>query len=134
SPLRDFGTENDVLYHKTLSGPTVFPTPDKVDSIANGTRILPSKVVGCAAPCGVTVYSHRPLRLSQFSRTKRGLGYSCKTFVGSNWSAHSVVILPGTIVQSVFCPNKNCAWNVSAKHNSITVFLIIFHLKVMFER
>jgi hypothetical protein len=40
------GTEKVRLYHKTLSLPTTLLTPDKDDSAAKGTRILPSKEAG----------------------------------------------------------------------------------------
>jgi len=62
-------------YHNTLSLPTVLPTPDKADSTANGTSILPEKLPGIvSADLGKILYCHSPFRHFQLLRTIWGRG------------------------------------------------------------
>src|SRR5665647_973627 len=88
-----------------LSFPTVFSTPDKADSIANGTKIFPWKDAGISSASDLAsiVYCQRPLRLCQSLLCICGLGYSGNMFLGFTLSAHCVVIRPGTIFQLPSC-------------------------------
>src|SRR5690554_4378581 len=49
------GTVNSRWYHNSLSLPTRFCTPERLDSTANGTRICPSKLSGFCLPTGKMV-------------------------------------------------------------------------------
>ena len=46
------GTSNVRRYHSRFASPTFFITPDRADSIGNGTRIWPSNVAGAASARG----------------------------------------------------------------------------------
>ena len=64
------------VYQRNSSGWIRRPTPESFDSIANGTRILPSQAVGRPGVFVtlVTAQSQVPFRFVQFARTIWGRG------------------------------------------------------------
>ena len=87
------GTAKVFWYHRALSGPTSFCTPDSDDSMQNGTRMSPSYFCGAFSPFAVMAYCHKPFRFFHSGRTIIGRGYSGSAFSGETSSAHFVLIL-----------------------------------------
>ena len=79
------------LYHKALSFPSRFSTPDSCDSTANGTRIVPSNSVGRGCADSVIAYSQCPFRFDHLSRSIIGRGYSCQVLPLVNTFSPQVV-------------------------------------------
>src|SRR5690554_1699081 len=84
------GTVKARWYQSSLSLPTLFCTPERLDSAAKGTSISPSKDTGLDFPTGRMAYSHKPLRFCHSARSIIGLGYSGNTLFTSISDAHLV--------------------------------------------
>src|SRR5690606_37965293 len=94
-----------VWYHKAWSFVMRFPTPERADSIANGTNIFPSHLSGMVlADLSVMVSFHKPFKFCQLScRTSWGRGYSGCGRAGSTVLAQVVRILSPAGAHSCAC-------------------------------